>query len=129
MANRPSPAVTERTSAFWTGGAHGELRITRCQACGWWLHPPAPVCRRCHGRQIEAEATSGRATVRSFTVNRYAWTAELQPPYFLAEVELEEQPGLRLLTSIVDCEDVQIGMPVQVRFEQAGDCWIPVFAP
>jgi uncharacterized protein len=76
-----------------------------------------------------AEVASGRGVVWSFTVNRYQWVVELEPPYILAEVELEEQPGLRLLTSIVDCDDVQIGMPVRVRFEAAGEAFVPVFAP
>jgi len=67
--------------------------------------------------------------VWSFTVNRYQWTPELQPPYVLAEVELEEQVGLRLLSAIVDCRKVTIGMPVHVRFERAGEGWVPVFAP
>jgi uncharacterized OB-fold protein len=67
--------------------------------------------------------------VWSFTINRYQWSPSLPPPYVIAEVELAEQPGLRLLTSVVGCDDVTIGMPVCVRFEQAGDAWIPVFAP
>ena len=126
---RPAPVITERTAAFWRGGGAGELRIQRCQACGWWLHPPRPLCVRCKGRDLEPEATSGRGTVWSFTVNRHKWAPGLEPPYVLAEVELEEQSGLRLLTSIIDCDDVRIGMPVHVRFEQAGDAWVPVFGP
>jgi uncharacterized protein len=126
---RPVPAITNRTAAFWRGGAAGELRIQRCQACGWWLHPPRPLCPRCVSRDLEVEVTSGRGTVWSFTVNRYKWTPGLEPPYVIAEVELEEQAGLLLLTAIVDCDKVTIGMPVHVRFERAGDTWIPVFAP
>ena len=129
MPTRTPPTITDETSAFWTGGAEGELRIARCQACGYWLHPPLPICRRCRGRDIRAEPTSGRGIVWSFTINRYPWTPGIEPPYVLAEVELEEQPGLRLLTSIVECDEVAIGMPVTVRFERAGDAWVPVFAP
>jgi uncharacterized protein len=126
---RPAPTVTELTSAFWTGGGIGELRIQRCQACGLWLHPPRPLCRRCLSPDLAPEVASGRGTVWSFTISRYQLARSLEPPYVLAEVELEEQPGLRLLTAIVECEDVRIGMPVQVRFEPAGDAWVPVFAP
>ncbi|MGP0032748.1 MAG: Zn-ribbon domain-containing OB-fold protein [Acidimicrobiales bacterium] len=126
---RPAPVITDRSAAFWRGGATGELRLQHCHACGWWLHPPGPLCPRCQSRDLEAEATSGRGTVWSFTVNRYRWVRGLEPPYVLAEVELEEQPGLRLLTAIVDCDDVAIGMAVHVRFEQAGDAWVPVFGP
>jgi len=87
------------------------------------------MCPRCQSRDVAPEVVSGRGTVFSFTVNRYQWTPLLEPPYVLAEVELDEQPGLRLLTSIVDCDDVSIGMPVHVRFEPAGEAWVPVFAP
>ena len=129
LPQRATPDVTERTAAFWRGGADGELRIQRCQSCRLWLHPPRPLCPRCLSRDLDAEAASGRGTVWSFTVNRYAWAPELEPPYVLAEVELEEQEGLRLLTAVVGCDDVTIGLPVHVRFEPAGDAWAPVFVP
>jgi uncharacterized OB-fold protein len=127
--DRPVPATTDRTEGFWKGGEHGELRIARCQTCGWWLHPPLPLCRQCHGRDIQWEKTSGRGTVWSFTINRYKWAAGMEPPYVIAEVELDEQDGLRVLTSLVDCDEVEVGMKVGVRFERTGDVWVPVFAP
>ncbi len=129
VRERTPPVITKDTAAFWTGGADGELRICRCRSCGWWLHPPQPVCRSCRSRDVAPDVTSGRGTVWSFTVSRYRWSASIQPPYVVAEVELEEQAGLRLLTAIVDCAEVHMGMPVSVRFERAGDAWVPVFAP
>lgn len=129
MPERPAPVITERTSAFWTGGESGRLMIARCQACGWWLHPPLPVCRRCRSQDIRPEAVSGRATLWSYTVNHYQWAATLPPPYVIAEVELVEQAGLRVLTSLVDCNEPAIGMTLHTRFEQTGDAWVPVFGP
>jgi uncharacterized protein len=137
MPERTAPVLTARNTPFWTGGASGELLVAHCQTCGWWLHPPLPVCRRCRGRDIRPEAVSGLGTVWSYTVNRYPWSPGLTPPYVVAEVELAEQSGLRLLTSIVDsdsdtdfeADEVTIGMRVQVRFERAGDAWVPLFRP
>jgi len=128
---RVAPPMTDRTAEFWRAGADGVLRIARCQACGWRVHPPRPVCPRCRGSELRFEDVSGRGTVHSWTVNRYQWTPGMEPPYVLAEVELVEQEGLRLLTNIVGCapEEVRIGMPVTVVFERAGDAWVPVFAP
>lgn len=126
---RPEPTIDERSAAFWTGGADGELRIARCRACGRWLHPPKPVCPSCRGQDIGREAVSGVGTVWSFTVNRYAWAPGMTPPYLIAQIELAEQPGLHLISSVVGTDDVRIGMPVHVEFERAGDAWIPVFAP
>jgi uncharacterized OB-fold protein len=126
---RVPPPLTDRTAEYWLSGADGVLRIARCQSCGRYLHPPQPACPRCHGQDVLFEPVSGRATVYSFTINRYQWNSGMVPPYVLAEVELVEQEGLHLLTGIVGCdpEVVEIGMPVTVAFERAGDAWIPVF--
>src|SRR5439155_1582704 len=71
--------------------------------CGFWLHPPGPVCRRCFERALTPTAVSGRGRVRTFTVNHQPWFPSLPVPYVLAIVELEEQPGLQFLTRLVDC--------------------------
>jgi hypothetical protein len=44
---------------------------------------------------------------------------------------IEEAPYVRLTTNIVGCppELVEIGQPVQVRFEQVDDVWLPLFEP
>jgi uncharacterized OB-fold protein len=77
------------------------------------------------------EPVSGRATVASFTVNHQVWEADLDVPYVLALVELEEQPDVRLVTNIVHCdpEEVRIGMAVRVLFEECEDVWVPLFEP
>ena len=126
---RVLPRVTDENRHFWTGGADGELRFLRCRACGWWLHPPAPICPSCLSRDLGVEAVSGRATVHTFTVNHQPWYPGLDPPYVVAIVELPEQPGLRLTTNLLGCapEDVTIGMDVRVCFEQYDDVWLPFF--
>ena len=128
---RVEPALTERTRAFWTSGADGVLRIARCVGCGRYQHPPKPVCPACRSRELRSEPVSGRGTVCSWTVNRYQWRTEMPAPYVLAEVELDEQAGLRLLTNIVGCEPeaVHVGLRVEVCFEAVGDAYVPLFRP
>ena len=125
----PVPQITDDNGAFWTGGRDGELLITRCTACGYWIHPPTPRCPQCLSDAVEPQAVSGRGTVYSYTINRQAWTPDLEVPFVIAIVELDEQPGLRLMTNIVDCapEEVEIGMPVEVAFAERGEAFIPVF--
>jgi uncharacterized protein len=131
MMERTAPAFTERSADYWKSGADGILRIARCQTCGRYLHPPLPACPHCHGQTVRFEPVSGEGSIYSWTVNRYQWTAGMEPPYVLAQVELVEQEGLRLMTNIVDCEidAVFVGQRVWVRFEQAGESWVPVFRP
>jgi uncharacterized protein len=127
----PIPQITDENGAFWTGGRDGQLLITRCSACGYWVHPPSPRCPQCFGDAVEPQPVSGRATVYSFTINRQAWSPDLEVPFVLAIVELEEQAGLRLMTNVVGCpvEDVEIGMPVEVTFVARGAASIPHFRP
>jgi uncharacterized OB-fold protein len=128
---RVLPRVTDRNRHFWQGGAHGELRFLRCQPCGTYVHPPAPVCPACLGKELRPEAVSGRARVLTFTLNHQPWVPAPDHPYCIAIVEIGEQAGLRLMTNIVNCppESVRIGMPVRVTFEAHGDVHVPVFEP
>jgi hypothetical protein len=66
--------------------------------------------------------------VFSFVVYRRTYHRGMPAPYVVALVELDEGP--RLISNIVGCapEDVAIDMPVEVRFEAAGDFLLPRFA-
>jgi uncharacterized OB-fold protein len=123
------PRLDETNRYFWTSGEDGKLRFLRCQQCGYWLHPPAPRCPSCLSKELDVEAVSGQATLHTFTVNHQPWYPGLDPPYVIAIVELPEQEGLRLTTGIVGCasDEVEIGMPLQVTFEQYEDVWLPFF--
>lgn len=125
----PVPQITDENGAFWTGGRDGELLIIRCTSCGYWIHPPTPRCPHCLSDAVEPQAVSGRGTVYSYTINRQAWVPGLEVPFVIAMVELDEQPGLRLMTNIVDCptEQAEIGMRVEVAFVERGEAFIPVF--
>jgi uncharacterized OB-fold protein len=126
------PRLTEHNGFFWTSGEDGELRIQRCQACGYWVHPAGVLCPVCHSHDVAPEVTSGRATLHTYTVNHQQWIPGFDPPYVVAIVELPEQEGLRLTTNLVrygDLDQVAIGMPVRVTFEHWDDVWLPLFEP
>ena len=126
------PHVGPDNEHFWHGGGAGELRFARCQDCRVYVHPPAPVCPDCLSRDLRPEAVSGRARVHTYTVNHQPWIPGFDPPYLVAIVDIEEQEGLRLTTNLVGCdaEEVEIGMPVKVCFEEYEDgIFIPLFEP
>lgn len=131
MTFQPLPELAPDTEAFWTGGEVGELRITRCAACRVWFHPPAPVCPDCLSTAVGPEAASGRGRVATYTVNHQPWAPDLEVPYVVAIVELDDQPGVRLMTRVVDCDPdaVAINMAVEVIFDHHDDVWIPLFRP
>src|ERR1700730_14301784 len=128
---RVRPKITDRNAHFWQGGADGVLRLLRCQACGTYLHPPTPVCPSCRSMRVAPEALSGRGVVYAYTINRYQWLPDMEPPYVVAVVELVEQEGLTLMTNIVGCgiDEVRTGMDVEVVFARNDDVYVPLFRP
>ena len=126
---RKLPQITSDSSAFWQGGESGRLMIHRCSTCRRFFHPPAPICPFCGSLDVAPQATSGRGRIATYTINHQAWKPELAAPYVVAIVELDDLPGLRLLSNVVELvpDQVRIGMPVHVTFEQHEDVWLPLF--
>jgi hypothetical protein len=67
--------------------------------------------------------------VYSYVVYRRTYHPGMPAPYVVGLIELDEGP--RLISNIVGCEpeDVEIDLPVQLRFERAGDFLLPRFEP
>jgi acetyl-CoA acetyltransferase/uncharacterized OB-fold protein len=128
---KPLPLVTPENEFFWKAGAEGALKFQKCGNCGALLHPPGPMCPYCRSAEIGIMTVSGRGVVAGYTVNYQQWSPDFPPPYVLAVVAIEEDPRVRLTTNLADCapEEARVGMRVQVRFEERGDVWLPVFAP
>jgi len=128
---RPLPLLTFDNEFFWASGADGTLRFQQCGDCGALLHPPRPLCSYCRSTNLTTTAVGGTGVLIGYTVNHQPWTPSFPPPYVVGLVAIDEDPRVRLTTNIVDCEadDLFIGMRVKVRFEQADDVWIPLFAP
>lgn len=125
----PLPAPTRETHAYWTSGAEGRLMINHCGHCGYWVHPPGPLCPRCYRSEATPAQVSGTGTLYSFTVNHQSWLPDLPVPFVLAVVELDEQPGLRVTANLLDCpeDQVRIGLRVRVCFEAHGEIYLPQF--
>jgi uncharacterized protein len=124
------PKLTDANREFWTGGRTGRLLVPRCTGCGRWVLPPPPQCPGCGGA-VTYEPVSGRGAVYTFTVNHYQFHPDVAPPNIIAIVQLDEQDDLRVATNLVHCveEDVTVGLPVTVLFEEHGEVYYPVFEP
>jgi uncharacterized OB-fold protein len=117
----PAPTVHPDNEGFWEGIRRKELVFLRCQECGQWLHPPRPMCPGCHSLETAWVASTGRGTVYSWVTYRDSPHPGFQAPYSVVLVELEE--GVRLVSNLTDVrpEDINIGMPVEVVFENITD--------
>lgn len=121
--DKPLPVPTLETAPYWEGCRQHQLRIQRCTDCAQYQFFPRIYCSKCFSDRVEWVNASGRATVLSFTVVRRpvspAFAGEV--PYIVALVTLEEGP--QMMTNIIGCppEEVTIGMPVEVIFEDWTD--------
>jgi uncharacterized OB-fold protein len=129
--DKPVPQPDGLTRFYWEGARESSLLILRCSDCGYFLHPPDVACPRCLSADLVPTAVSGRGVIYAFTTARQPFDAAFAPdiPYVVALVELNEQPGLRLLTNIVDApaEHVTGGAEVEVTFEPRGEWKLPQF--
>ena len=94
--------------------------------------PPEVVCPRCWTTEPgwEWEEVSGRGSIRSWTVARKGFLVGVETPFVLVDVEVVEQPDLRLIGRLLDGPDVplRLGDGVVTEFEELGPgLGLPVF--
>jgi uncharacterized OB-fold protein/acyl dehydratase len=127
---RPRPALTQENRFFFEGAKEHKLLIQRCATCGTLRHPPRPACAVCRSFDWDTVTASGRGTIYSYVVNHYPQVPAFDYPLVIALVELEE--GTRLVANVAGMtpDQVSIGMPVVVGFEDFDDeLTLPVFHP
>lgn len=121
-STRPLPVADELSRPFWEAAKQHRLVVQRCQACGYFNHPPRSACDACLSQQLRFEPVSGRGTIYSFTVMHQPAVAGFaeQLPYLNILVELDEQPLLFMVSHlpIAEREKVCIGARVEVSFEE-----------
>jgi len=118
----PLPRLTGLTAGWYGWLARHELRFQRCTGCGRWRHVPRELCPDCGGQEWSWEPSCGRGTVYSWsTTHRRLHPAFPDVPFAQVVVELREGP--RVLSSVVDAtpDELEIGMPVTVRFDDVAD--------
>jgi uncharacterized OB-fold protein len=106
--------------------------IQQCLDCQSFIHYPMALCPSCQSSSLTYTQVSGRGTVYSFAIIHQNFHPAFDPPYVIALTDLDDAPGVRLYTNILDCDpdDVQIGMAVKATFEDIGDgTLIPQFTP
>jgi uncharacterized OB-fold protein len=110
---------------FWREiGSRYNLIGTKCGNCGKVDFPPRAICPECGRKSVgrmERIRLGGKGAVVTYTVIHDAPAQfEIQKPYVMAIVEMDE--GVRLTSQIIDVrpEEVKIGMRVQATFRKLG---------
>jgi uncharacterized protein len=120
---RPLPVPDEQSAPYWEAAAGHVLTVARCSRCSSFAHPPDVVCPHCGSTDPDFAFTpmSGRGTVRSWTVVRQSFLPGFDQdlPFVLVDVELVEQPDLRIIGRLLDGPHapLEVGAGVEVAFE------------
>lgn len=95
------------------------------------MWPVKPRCVVCFADAPEWMPASGRGTLYTYTLIHQRFPGfEHATPYNVAVAELDE--GVRMTANIVGCanEDLHIGMPLEVVFDDiTDDVTLPRFRP
>jgi hypothetical protein len=128
------PVPDEVSAPYWAAAARHALAIARCSRCQAYAIPPGQACAQCGSTDPDYtwQEVSGAGIVRSWTVIRMSFLPgfDRDLPYLLVDVELAEQPELRMIGRLLDGPDapVTIGMKVKAAFEDVADgVAIPAF--
>ena len=129
---RPLPAPDELTRFYWDAAAEHRLVLQRCGSCSKLQYPPEICCVHCQAEEFEVAEVSGRGVIYSYSVVDRPLHAGFVDalPYVVVLVELADQPGLIILSNLVDVPDgtsLSCGMPVEVVFEDRGGVTLPQF--
>jgi uncharacterized OB-fold protein len=129
----PSPVSEYYAAFFWEYARRHQLAIQRCDRCHRYQHWPSPVCRYCSSFELSPAVVSGRGRLYTYTVTMQSFHPYFDDkiPMLLAVIELDEQPGLKLVANLLCREDeVRIGMRVEVVFQDVSDeLTLPQFRP
>ena len=131
IAAKPGPRITADSEEFWEFAGKGKLMLRLCNQCNRTMYYPRLICIHCLSDDLGWTEASGSGTVYAVTVVHRApgEAFKASVPYVVAIVELAE--GHRMMTNIVGVppEQVKIGMPVSLVFEQRENTSIPQFTP
>ena len=124
------PLVTLDNQGFWDAIKQHKLVFQKCKDCGLLRHRPRPMCPRCNSLEMEWAPSTGRGRIYTWVNFVYANAAYpgIKVPYLVVVVEMDE--GVRILSNMYEAkrEDIYIGMPVEVVFDEiADDLTLPKF--
>ena len=124
---KPLPHLTKENEPYWHALKQHELRLPKCNACGFIWHPPASnVCPNClMPDNFEFARLSGRGKIWGWLRMHQAYFKGFDAPYNIIYVELEERPGLRMISNLVEYEEEQLrcDQPVEVVFDDVTPEW------
>ena len=128
----PGHQLSHDNKAAYRGRLERVLLVNRCGSCGRWHEPPKPVCPSCWSTEVIPTPVAGTGTIFMAIFLHQGPPAEgvdYFTPYPVVTVELDEQEGLRLTSTVAGAaiDEVRIGRRVRLDWATRGGVPMPVF--
>ena len=118
------PYIDLDNQGYWDAIKNHKFALQYCTECNKFIHPPRPMCPTCRSQDtMEWKESSGKGILYSyiaFTSPKMAYPA-YELPYAVVLVELEEGPRICANTHEIEPDEIEIGMPVEVMYEDLPD--------
>ena len=125
---RPSPQVDPCTQPFFDAARAARLLLPYCAACDQYELPGTPTCTGCLSTTLDWREARREGEIHSYLVFHRSFHPAFTAPYAVCMIELDAGP--RLIGEVVDVElaDLQVGMRVEVVFDNQSDTGAPPIA-
>lgn len=102
--NTREPFGDPTTAPYWEAAQTRRFVLQKCDDCGHFQFYPRPFCLECESRSVSWKDASGTGKVYSMSEVHMSPSPDIEAPYIVAMVELDEGP--RFMTNIVNgpCE-------------------------
>ena len=116
---KPLPVMEGLTGEFYDWCKKEDLHFQKCASCDTLRHVPREMCAECNSFEWEWVRSSGRGTVYTWVVVNRALHPAFAHDAPYADVVVEMEEGVRLLSTVVDCppEELEIAMPVELTYD------------
>jgi len=113
---------------FWEGVDRGKLLFQRCSRCGSVRQPPGPMCPECQSLEWQPQEAAGRGVIRAWVISKHPTRPDANPRIVIL-VELDDGPRLVSNLQGVAPDEVRLGMPVEVSFQDVDGVFLHQFRP
>ena len=132
LARFSGTSIDRDTAPYFRARLARRLELAHCAACGRWHHPPRPICPACWSTDVRPTRVAGTGTIHLTTFLHQGPPAEgidYTTPYPVVTVQLDEQEGLRLTSTVVGTPnaDITIGRRVELDWIERAGAPLPVF--
>jgi uncharacterized OB-fold protein len=113
---------------FWEGVDRGKLLFQRCSRCGSVRQPPGPMCPECQSLEWQPQEAAGRGVICAWIISKHPTRPDANPRIVIL-VELDDGPRLVSNLQGVAPDEVRLGMPVEVSFQDVDGVFLHQFRP